>query len=153
MIGKQILAFGKSEKSEFINIGIFAASSGGRKGRRHIKRFTPDHVWSCLQKNGVWLHFRHKVFGNGSLYFPKVRNLDEGGYRCEGLSSQRDIPAQSFTSELIISCKYEEDILTHLCLKASHLGKHCRFTFMIRCHRMSDQDLHCWNIGIQIKHK
>ena len=49
MIGKQVLAFGKSEKSEFINIGIFAASSGGRKGRRHIGRFTPDrersHVW------------------------------------------------------------------------------------------------------------
>ena len=42
MIGKQVLAFGKSEKSEFINIGIFAASSGGRKGRRHIGRFTPD---------------------------------------------------------------------------------------------------------------
>ena len=32
MIGKQVLAFGKSEKSEFINIGIFAASSGGIKG-------------------------------------------------------------------------------------------------------------------------
>ena len=42
MIGKQVLAFGKSEKSEFINIGIFAASSGGRKGRLHIGRFTPD---------------------------------------------------------------------------------------------------------------
>ena len=49
MIGKQVLAFGKSEKSEFINSGIFAASSGGRKGRHHIGRFTPDrersHVW------------------------------------------------------------------------------------------------------------
>ena len=49
VIGKQVLAFGKSEKSEFINIGIFAASSGGHKGRRHIGRFTPDrersHVW------------------------------------------------------------------------------------------------------------
>ena len=42
MIGKQVLAFGKSEKSEFINIGIFAALSGGHKGRRHIGRFTPD---------------------------------------------------------------------------------------------------------------
>ena len=42
MIGKQVLAFGKSEKLEFINIGIFAASSGGRKERRHIGRFTPD---------------------------------------------------------------------------------------------------------------
>ena len=32
-----------------MNIGIFAASSGGRKERRHIGRFTPDqersHVW------------------------------------------------------------------------------------------------------------
>ena len=49
MIGKQVLAFRKSEKSEIINIRIFAASSGGRKGRRHIGRFTPDrersHVW------------------------------------------------------------------------------------------------------------
>ena len=49
MIGKQVLAFGKSEKSELLNIGIFAALSGGRKGRRHIGRFTPDrersHVW------------------------------------------------------------------------------------------------------------
>ena len=42
MIGKQVLAFGKSKKSEFINIGIFAASSGGRKGRLHIGRFMPD---------------------------------------------------------------------------------------------------------------
>ena len=42
VIEKQVLAFGKSEKSELINIGIFAASSGGRKGRRHIGRFTPD---------------------------------------------------------------------------------------------------------------
>ena len=54
VIGKQVLAFGKSEKLEFINIGIFAASSGGRKGRRHIGRFTPDrersHVWlmACM---------------------------------------------------------------------------------------------------------
>ena len=54
MIGKQVLAFGKSEKSEFINIGIFAASSGGRKGRRHIGKFTPDrersHVWTGIQE-------------------------------------------------------------------------------------------------------
>ena len=50
------------------------------------------------------------MFENGSLYFPKVRNLDEGGYRCEGLSSQRDIPAQSFTSELIISCKFGKNV-------------------------------------------
>ena len=55
MIGKQVLAFGKSEKSEFINIGIFAALSGGRKGRCHIGRFTPDrersHVWEKKDKN------------------------------------------------------------------------------------------------------
>ena len=53
MIGKQVLAFGKSEKSEFINIRIFAALSGGRKGRHHIGRFMPDrersHVWVCDQ--------------------------------------------------------------------------------------------------------
>ena len=53
MIGKQILAFGKSEISELINIGIFAASWGGRKGRRHIGRLTPDrersHVWWRLR--------------------------------------------------------------------------------------------------------
>ena len=42
VIWKQVLAFGKSEKLEFINIGIFAASSAGRKGRRHIVKFTPD---------------------------------------------------------------------------------------------------------------
>ena len=42
MIGKQVLAFGKSQKSKFINIGIFAASSGGRKERRIIGSFTPD---------------------------------------------------------------------------------------------------------------
>ena len=51
MIGKQVLAFGKSEKSEFINIGIFAASSGGRKGRRHIGRFTPDRERSHVCKS------------------------------------------------------------------------------------------------------
>ena len=50
MIGKQVLDFGKSEKSEFINIGIFAASSGGCKGRCNIGRFTPDRERShvCL---------------------------------------------------------------------------------------------------------
>ena len=57
MIGKQVLAFGKSEKSEFINIRIFAALSGGRKGRRHIGRFTPDweisHVWCTLSLEPV----------------------------------------------------------------------------------------------------
>ena len=50
MIGKQVLAFGRSVKSEFINIGIFAASLGGCKGRPHIGRFTPDRERShvCL---------------------------------------------------------------------------------------------------------
>ena len=42
MTGKQVLAFGKSENLEFIHIRTFAASSGGRKGRRHIRSFTPD---------------------------------------------------------------------------------------------------------------
>ena len=65
MIRKQVLAFGNSEKSEFINIGIFAASSGGRKGRCHIGRFMPDrersHVCLCyshMAKTGfltTWL--------------------------------------------------------------------------------------------------
>ena len=63
MIGKQVLAFGKSEKSEFINIGIFAASSGGRKGWRHIGRFTPDrersHVWLCVDQVGQFFGKEH----------------------------------------------------------------------------------------------
>ena len=59
-----------------------------------------------LNYNVVLLFFRYTVFNNGSLYFPKVRNTDEGGYRCEGLSSQRDKPAQIFIAELAISCKY-----------------------------------------------
>ena len=48
MIGKQVLAFGKSEKSEFINIGIFAALLDGVKGGaisgglRQIRR---DHMY------------------------------------------------------------------------------------------------------------
>ena len=54
MIGKQVLAFGKSEKSEFINIGIFAVSSGGRKGRRHIGRFTPDRERSHVCLSQTW---------------------------------------------------------------------------------------------------
>ena len=45
VIGKQVLAFGKGLKSEFINIEIFAASSGGRKGRRQIGR---DHMYGSL---------------------------------------------------------------------------------------------------------
>ena len=50
MIGKHVLALEKAKKSKFINIGIFAASSGGRKGRRHIGSFTPDRERShvCL---------------------------------------------------------------------------------------------------------
>ena len=58
MIGKQVLAFGKREKSELINIGIFAASSGGHKRRCHIGRFTPDRERSrvCLWGWGmVWI--------------------------------------------------------------------------------------------------
>ncbi|XP_067682833.1 inactive tyrosine-protein kinase 7-like [Haliotis asinina] len=43
---------------------------------------------------------RHKVYNNGSLYFPKVRAADEGSYRCEGLSDKE--PAQTFTSELVL---------------------------------------------------
>ena len=54
VIGKQVLAFSKSEKSEFINIGIFAASSGGRKGRRHIRRLTPDPERSHVCIRPVW---------------------------------------------------------------------------------------------------
>ncbi|KAJ8308703.1 hypothetical protein KUTeg_013577 [Tegillarca granosa] len=46
---------------------------------------------------------RHTIFSNGSLYFPRVRLSDEGSYRCEGLTDNRDIPAQTFTSELILS--------------------------------------------------
>ena len=64
MIGKQVLAFGKSEKSELINIRIFAASSGGPKGRRHIGRFTPDrersHVWAALCSSSycyIWMSY------------------------------------------------------------------------------------------------
>ena len=69
VIGKQVLAFGKSQKSEFINIGSFAAWSGGRKGRRHIRRFMPDrersHVW-WLKRKCV-----HK-------FFTALRNFTKG---------------------------------------------------------------------------
>ena len=61
---------------------------------------------NCLTGMFCALFDRHTVFGNGSLYFPRVRKSDEAGYRCEGLSSLTDIPAQTFTSELIIACKY-----------------------------------------------
>ena len=66
MIGKQVLAFGKSEKSEFINIGIFAATSGGRKGRNHIRRFTPDR-----ERSPVWFSvFLYRACDQiGSLIF------------------------------------------------------------------------------------
>ncbi|OWF48337.1 inactive tyrosine-protein kinase 7-like [Mizuhopecten yessoensis] len=46
---------------------------------------------------------RHTIFNNGSLYFPRVRQVDEGFYRCEGLGDNRDIPAQRFMSELILA--------------------------------------------------
>ncbi|VDI15210.1 inactive tyrosine-protein kinase 7-like [Mytilus galloprovincialis] len=46
---------------------------------------------------------RHTVYPNGTLYFPRVRPADEGSYRCEGLGSSRDIPAQTFTSELMLT--------------------------------------------------
>lgn len=48
---------------------------------------------------------RHTVYPNGTLYFPRVRPADEGSYRCEGLGSSRDIPAQTFTSELMLTSK------------------------------------------------
>ncbi|XP_055878198.1 inactive tyrosine-protein kinase 7-like isoform X2 [Biomphalaria glabrata] len=44
---------------------------------------------------------RHEVYPNGSLYFPKVREADEGNYRCEGLSMTS--PAQTFTAELALA--------------------------------------------------
>ena len=59
MIGKQVLAFGKSEKSEFINIGIFAASSGGCEGRLHVGRFTPDHMCMAFL---VWQQKQYTPF-------------------------------------------------------------------------------------------
>ena len=60
VIEKQVLAFGKSEKSEFINIRIFAASSGGHKGRRHIGRVTPDRERShvCRADKDSYRHDR-----------------------------------------------------------------------------------------------
>ena len=83
MTGKQVLAFGKSEKLEFINIGIFAASLGGRKGRRHIGRFTPDrersHVCSDTPHTD---NFGHKII------FVKRENQGDhfSKCRCTGLS-------------------------------------------------------------------
>lgn len=46
---------------------------------------------------------RHTVYPNGTLFFPRVKAADEGSYRCEGLGSSRDIPAQTFTSELMLT--------------------------------------------------
>ena len=48
VIGKQVLAFGKSEKSEFINIGTFAASSEGVKGGAitgGLRQIGGDHMY------------------------------------------------------------------------------------------------------------
>ena len=71
MIGKQVLAFGKSEKSEFINIEIFAASSGGRKGRLHIGRFTPDRERShvCCQPPQATVHVMNRTTESDMPYF------------------------------------------------------------------------------------
>ena len=53
MIGKQVLAFAQMKNWEFIKIRIFAALSGGRKGRRCIGRFMLDrersHVCSSVE--------------------------------------------------------------------------------------------------------
>ncbi|KAK3595006.1 hypothetical protein CHS0354_003731 [Potamilus streckersoni] len=50
---------------------------------------------------------RHTIYENGSLYFPRVRQSDEGIYRCEGLPVNRDIPAQTFTAELVLAYLYD----------------------------------------------
>lgn len=46
---------------------------------------------------------RHTVFPNGTLHFPRVRPADEGSYRCEGLGRSRNIPAQTFVSDLLLT--------------------------------------------------
>ena len=55
VIGKQVLAFGKSEKSELINIGILLPRREGVKGGTISGRFTPDrersHVWYIMFKS------------------------------------------------------------------------------------------------------
>ena len=70
MIRNQVLAFGKSEKSEFINIGIFAASLGGRKGRRQISR---DLMGKSLHKQVKIRAFTGHSHTVNSLLF--VRSL------------------------------------------------------------------------------
>ncbi|GFO27906.1 tyrosine-protein kinase-like 7, partial [Plakobranchus ocellatus] len=44
---------------------------------------------------------RHMIYPNGSLYFPKVRGVDEGSYRCHGLNEAKS--EQYFTVELALS--------------------------------------------------
>ena len=55
--------------------------------------------------------FRHVVYSNGSLYFPKVRAADEGSYRCEGLS--RSTASQTFTAELFLASECSKNTHTH----------------------------------------
>ena len=100
MIGKQVLAFGKSEKSELINIGIFAASSGGRKGRRHIGRFTPigrDHMYGFTE---------HLYFGKNLIPW------------CESVSQYTAVTVEWFevqTSNYLVSPHY-----IHACSNPMH---------------------------------
>lgn len=63
------------------------------------------------------LFVRHTVYPNGTLYFPHVRPADEGSYRCEGLGNSRDIPAQTFTSELTLTSKLKS-VVTHSSISA-----------------------------------
>ena len=59
MIGKQVLAFGKSEKSEFIYIGSFGLSGVTRIWGPNISRSRRNRVWShvcCWQM--LSLHYR-----------------------------------------------------------------------------------------------
>ena len=85
MIGKQVLAFGKSEKSEFINIRIFAASSGGRKGRRHIGRFTPDrersHVCLSLMVPQGTGYQEHRELKNYAFFKSAMLSVDLKGFQ------------------------------------------------------------------------
>ena len=48
--GDRKTSFSFLEKSEFINIGIFAASSGGRKGRcsRGLRQIGRDHMYDKM---------------------------------------------------------------------------------------------------------
>lgn len=59
--------------------------------------------------------FRHILYPNGSLYFPKVRSADEGSYRCEGLHIRRNDSKpdghQTFLAELALASKYNPHII------------------------------------------